>query len=184
MHGGSSTKRKPASWEGMDFCNRLFRIEKEIRKLSPEERWSVRQKQSQPIVEAFLRRLREQRPRVLPKSKLGEAIQHCLNQWDALIVFLTDGRLELSNNRAERAIKPFVIGRKNWLFANTPRVAQASAIIYSIIQTAKENGLNPFAYLSYLFEQLPQLADLNDPEALDPFLPWSSNLLSSCRIQK
>jgi hypothetical protein len=102
-------------------------------------------------------------------------------QWDKLIAFLQDGRLELDNNRSERSIKPFVIGRKNWLFANTPRGAKASAITYSIIETAKENGLNPFQYLIYLFEKLPNL-DPQDKNALDQLLPWSASLPSFCRV--
>ncbi|WP_340672936.1 transposase domain-containing protein, partial [Brevibacillus agri] len=93
-----------------------------------------------------------------------------------------DGRLEIDNNRSERSIKPFVIGRKNWLFANTPRGAKASAIIYSVIETAKENGLNPFKYLMFLFEQLPQLPDPKNPEALDSLLPWSPSLPLTCRV--
>lgn len=93
---------------------------------------------------------------------------------------LKDGRLELSNNRAERAIKPFVIGRKNWLIANTPQGAKASAVTYSIIETAKENDLNPFEYLNYLFENLPNV-DINDSEVLDSLLPWSSTLPESCK---
>ncbi|OIQ58489.1 transposase IS66 family protein [Moorella thermoacetica] len=80
---------------------------------------------------------------MLPKSSFGQAINYCLSQWDKLIVFLQDGLLELDNNRSELSIKPFVIGRKNWLFANTQRGARASAITYSIIKTAKENGLKP-----------------------------------------
>ncbi len=126
--------------------------------------------------------LRKQRPQVLPKSALGKAIDYCLNQWKKLTVFLEDGRLELDNNRSERSIKPFVIGRKNWLFANTPRGAMASAIIYSIIETAKENRLNPFVYLTWLFEKLPQLNDLKDPKELDPFLPWSPSIPLTCRV--
>ena len=94
---------------------------------------------------------------------------------------MLDGRLELDNNRSERSIKPFVIGRKNWLFSNTPRGAKASATIYSIIETAKENGLNPFAYFTWLFEELPQLADPKDPQALDKLLPWSDALPQTCR---
>jgi len=94
---------------------------------------------------------------------------------------LLDGRLEIDNNRSERSIKPFVIGRKNWLFANTPRGARASAIIYSIIETAKENKLNPFTYLTYLFETLPNI-DTNDPNALDDLLPWSPTLPTICRV--
>jgi hypothetical protein len=99
-----------------------------------------------------------------------------------LTAFLQDGRLEIDNNRSERSIKPFVIGRKNWLFANTQRGAKASAAIYSVIETAKENGLHPFQYLKYLFEQLPQLQDPRDPEALEPFLPWSTSLPLTCRV--
>ncbi|GEA14979.1 hypothetical protein E308F_12230 [Moorella sp. E308F] len=94
---------------------------------------------------------------------------------------MQDGRLELDNNRNKRSIKPFVIGRKNWLFANTPRGAKASAITYSIIKTAKENNLNPFHYLIYLFENLPNL-DLQDKNALDQYLPWSETLPPICRM--
>ena len=88
--------------------------------------------------------------------------------------FLLDGRLEISNNRAERSIKPFVIGIKNWLFANTPRGAKASAMIYSVIETAKENRLNPFEYLAYIFKTAPNL-DLNNPHHLDTLLPHYFN---------
>ena len=85
---------------------------------------------------------------MLPKSKLGEAITYSLNQWDKLTAFLAAGRLEIDNNRSERAIKPFVIGRKNWLFANTPRGAKTSATIYSVIETAKENRLKSIPAVS------------------------------------
>ncbi|APC08156.1 transposase IS66 family protein [Moorella thermoacetica] len=89
--------------------------------------------------------------------------------------------MELDNNRSERSIKPFVIGRKNWLFTNTPRGTRASAITYSIVEMAKENGLNPFHYLSYLFEKLPNL-DSHDEDTLDQLLPWSVSLPSVCRV--
>jgi hypothetical protein len=85
--------------------------------------------------------------------------------------YLSDRRLEISNNRAERSIKPFVIDRKNFLFANTPRGAKASAIMFSLIETAKENGLNPFNYLVYVFENAPNRNIRNDPDALEQFLP-------------
>ena len=91
-----------------------------------------------------------------------------------------DGRLEMSNNRAERAIKPFIIGRKNWLFSNTPRGAESSAIIYSIVETAKLNDLNPVTYLQFLLEQLPNI-DISSPEELDKLIPWSEQLPESCR---
>ena len=135
------------------------------------------------MLDAFLAWLHKERPKVLPKSALGKAITYCLNQWDKLVVFLEDGHLEIDNNKAERSIRPFVIGRRNWIFANTPKGAKASAITYSIVETAKENGLNPFIYLTYLFEVLPNI-DINNPELLDQLLPWSKNLPEVCRIKK
>lgn len=171
-----------AAREGLEFCNRLFAIERQIRDAPPEERLKVRTEQSRPLLDEFWAWLRTHRPRVLPKSTLGKAIAYCLEQREKLAAFLQDGRLELDNNRSERSIKPFVIGRKNWLFSNTPRGARASATIYSIIETAKENGLNPFAYLTWLFEELPQIPELKDPEALDRLLPWSQSLPPACRL--
>lgn len=170
--------------EGLDFCNRLFAVERKIKEASPEQRYTIRKEESRPILNAFSTWLRYQRPRVLPKSALGQAIGYCLNQWDKLEAFMLDGRLEIDNNRSERSIKPFVIGRKNFMFTNTPRGAESSAIIYSLIETAKENGLNPFTYLTYLFEQLPQLSDLKDVETVDKFLPWSSTLPINCYVNK
>src|SRR5690606_34820992 len=146
-------KMATATQQGLSFCNQLFAIERDLADATAEERQTIRQERSLPILDAYLAWLKQQRSRTLPKSKLGEAITYSLNQWEKLTAFLKDGRLEIDNNRSERAIKPFVIGRKNWLFANTPRGAKASATIYSIIETAKENSLNPFQYLQYLFEQ-------------------------------
>lgn len=180
----SQDKTQTAAEQGLQFCNQLFAIERELKNATPEERYNVRMARSRPVLDSYLVWLRQQRSRTLPKSLLGQAITYSLNQWDKLIAFLQDRRLEIDNNRSERAIKPFVIGRKNWLFANTPRGAKASAIIYSVIETAKENGLNPFKYLMHLFEQLPQLPDPKDPEALDNLLPWSSTIPLTCRVFK
>lgn len=166
--------------EGLEFCNRIFAIERSLHDLSPEERYRKRLELSRPVLDEFSAWLKIQLPRVLPRSALGVAIRYCRNQWDKLQTFLLDGRLEVDNNRSERSIKPFVIGRKGWLFSNTPRGARASAIIYSIVETAKENGLVPFNYLSYLFEQLPNLGGKD----LDELLPWSVSLPASCRINK
>jgi hypothetical protein len=169
-----------AARRGLEFCNRLFAIERDLEQLTPDERFEARQKRSRPVLDAFLAWLHEQSSQVLPKGTLGKAICYCLNQWDKLIGFMADGRLELSNNRAERSIKPVVIGRKNWLFANTPRGARASAMIYSIVETAKENGLNPFAYLCHLFEKMPN-TDLNDPMAIEALLPYSDSIPPICK---
>jgi transposase len=177
-------KTATATQQGLVFCNQLFAIERSLTEETAERRHTLRQERSLPVLEAYLAWLKQQRSRTLPKSKLGEAITYSLNQWEKLTAFLQDGRLEIDNNRSERAIKPFVIGRKNWLFANTPRGAKASATIYSVIETAKENGLNPFKYLQYLFEQLPQLADPKDTDELDKLLPWSASLPLTCRVFK
>lgn len=165
--------------EGLNFCNQLFAVERKLKNLDPKDRYEERLKQSKPILDAFLSWLKNQEQKVLPKSALGKAIAYCLNQWDKLVAFLEDGRLEIDNNRSERSIKPVVIGRKNWLFANTPQGARASAIIYSIVETAKANKLNPYYYLRYLFEQLPNM-DLSDENALDQMLPWSTTLPVTC----
>ena len=104
----------------------------------------------------------------LPKSTLGKAIKYCLNQWDKLVRYLEDGRLNIDNNRAERANKAYVIGRKNWMFSQTERGAKASAILYSLVETAKANGVNVYDYIIFLFEEL-----VKKPTDLEPLMPWN-----------
>lgn len=166
--------------EGLKFCNRIYHFEGLYADLKPEERFIKRQADVQPVLDAFKSWLDEQIRCTLPKSKLGEAIKYCLNQWDKLIAFMYDGHIAVDNNLAERAIKPFVIGRKNYLFSKSPKGAQASAISYSIIETAKANNLNPFLYLTYLFEQLPNI-DIEDYVMLDALLPWSESIPDEIR---
>lgn len=166
--------------KGLEFCNKLFQIEDETKDLSPVERTIYRNRKAKPLLAEYFAWCEEMAPKVLPKSKLGDAVNYSLNQRKYLENYLLDGRLELSNNRAERSIKPFVIGRKNWLFSNAPKGATASAVIYSIVETAKENNLNPFPYLQYLFEQLPNI-DLKNPEVLKKYFPWSEELPKECR---
>lgn len=147
---------------GKSYCDKLFRIEEEIKELSVEEKYEKRLELAKPVWDAYLVWLKT--VNALPKSALGKAISYSLGQWKYLQNYLLDGRCEISNNRAERSIKPFVIGRKNFLFANTPLGAKASAITYSIIETAKENSLNPFEYLRYLFEELPNVDFQKTPD--------------------
>ena len=133
----------------MTYCSQLFKLEEKLKDLSPEERKAQRQEQMK-VLDAMLAWANTRN--AAPKSKLGIALNYLKNQWPTLIVYLEDGRIELSNNRAERSIKPFVISRKNFLFANTPGGAQSSAVIFSLIETAKENGLDPYRYLSWLLK--------------------------------
>ncbi len=169
-----------ACQEGLAYCNRLFEIERSLCDLDFTKRKEERQRLSRPVVEAYFAWLHVQKELALPQSYLGKAITYSLNQKEKLVAFLEDGRIEVSNNRAERSIKPFVIGRKNWLFSNTPKGATASAMIYSIIETAKENKLKPFEYLIYIFEQLPN-SDISDDTVIANCLPWSKELPDYCR---
>lgn len=162
------------SSRGQQFCDRLFTLERDYTKLSPndnfKERHLAREKYSRPVMEAFFGWAEKVAPEVLPKSLLGTALRYALGQRVWLERVLLDGRLELSNNRAERSIKPFVIGRKNWLFNNTPKGADASAVIYSLIETAKENKVNPYEYLTNAFRIAPNLPTGSD---VDELLPWN-----------
>ncbi|WP_245719456.1 IS66 family transposase [Pelagirhabdus alkalitolerans] len=144
------------------------------------ERYQKRGKLSLPILDAFSKWLNVQAPKVLPKSALGKAIKYCKSQWLKFGAFLFDGRLELNNNRAERAIKPFVIVRKNRLFSNTAKETKSSALIYSVVETAKANKLNPYAYLNYLIEELSNI-DVTVPNEIQNYIPWSGDIPEGCR---
>jgi hypothetical protein len=163
---------------GLNYCNRLFGLEQEWEELSADERCDKRLQNSKPLLDEFWKWISALDP--LQNSNLGKAVTYALNQKETLNNFLLDGRIEISNNRAENAIRPFVNGRKNWLFSDTPRGAKASAIVYSMIETAKANHLNPYMYLVFLLTKLPNSKDLSI-ESLKPFLPWSPELPSWCR---
>jgi transposase len=164
-----------AAEKGLDYCNRLFKLEREYAALKSEERHEKRLEKSLPIAEELLgwAKTFERQAKSLTKT----AADYYVGQWPYLKNIFLDGRLELSNNRAERSIKPFVIGRKNWLFSNSQKGAEASSIIYSIIETAKENNLRPFGYLKYVFEVFPNYIN----GGIDSLLPWSKDLPIGCR---
>ncbi len=147
---------------GECYCSRLFKLEQAFAELTPEERYEKRLEQEKPVLDALLSWANETQAKTAPKSALGRAIHYLLEQWPYLTRYLEDGRLELSNNRAERSIKPFVMGRKNWLFANTPGGAQASAVIYSLIETTKENKLDPYKYLLWVLQSAPGLSQADE----------------------
>lgn len=165
-----------AALQGQAYCSRLFSIERELEDLPPEERYTQRLERSKPVMDALF--AWASTVKAAPKSALGKALYYLREQKDYLIRFLEDGRLELSNNLAERSIKPFVIGRKNFLFANTPRGAQSSAVIYSMIETAKANDLDPYRYLVWVLVTAPILAARCDGWAVS-LLP--ANAPDSCQ---
>lgn len=169
-------KRSPTAEQGVAYCSQLFKLEEKFKDLSPEERKEQRLKQEKPVLDVMLAWANTRN--AAPKSKLGIALNYLKNQWTDLTAYLQDGRIELSNNRAERSIKPFVISRKNFLFANTARGAKSSAVMFSLIETAKENGLDPYRYLTWLLNEAPKLA-VTDSDWAASLVPQNAPLL--CR---
>jgi transposase len=160
---------------GLVYCNLLFVLEHEYADLKPEERREKRLKFSKPVSDDYFDWVASLN--ALPKSLLGEAITYAALQREYLENVYLDGRLELSNNLAERSIKPFVQGRKVWLFCNTPDGAESSSIYYSILETAKANNLHPREYIKYLLEKAPTAQD-----NLENLLPWSDRLPNHVRV--
>jgi transposase len=162
-------RKNSQSFVGKRFCDKLFEIERDIINLKADDKFNARQEQSKPILDEFWAWCKSLNS--VPKTLLGTAVNYALGQQKYLNHFLLDGRLELSNNRAERSIKPFVIDRKNFLFCNTPGGAEASAIMFSLIETAKESGLDPYLYLTHIFRNAPngfpmaELLPCNVPQA-------------------
>jgi len=154
--------------QGLSRINKLFKMERKYRDASAEERHRRRQEELAPLIEELRTWTIASKGRVPPASLSGKAIAYLDNQWSKLERVLEDGRLELSTNAIERAIRPFVIGRKAWLFADTPSGATASARLYSLVETAKANGVEPWRYLETIFARLPEATSHADYEALLP----------------
>ena len=156
---------------GRDLCDKLFAAEKEMQNLPPEQRQEKRLAVEQPMLRAFWCWLDELSTQPLAGS-LKKAVEYAQGQRSYMENYLKDPRYEISNNRAENKIHPFTVGRKNWLFSDTPAGAKASAVIYSIVETAKANNLAPRDYIQFLFENLPDMEIQTHPERLDQMLPW------------
>ena len=163
-----SKNPKSLADEALAFISELYGIEKQAREKEMDrlQIFQLRREQAVAVLDNFKKWLDEKSPIVPPKSLLGKAIAYTLNNWSRLTVYVEDGLLKPDNNAAENAIRPFVVGRKNWLFAGHPRGADASATFFSLIETAKANNLEPYAYLKYIFEQLPQTAESGYPKLL------------------
>jgi transposase len=176
--GKKSKKPKPGAKvslarQGFRRINKLYEIERSYADVPAEERHEMRSEKLAPKLEELREWIDASQDRVPPKSLTGKAISYLDSQWPKLVRVLDDGRIPLDTNAVERAIRPFVIGRRNWLFADTPKGATASARLYSLVETAKANGLEPWAYLERVFEALPTATTQADIEAL---LPWRVQL--------
>ncbi|UCE57047.1 MAG: IS66 family transposase [Desulfobacterales bacterium] len=174
-HRSKRVNPKSLADEALDYIGNLYRIEKEAqrRELDAVQIYQLRQEKSKPLLDEFKDWLEAKKPLTPPKGLLGQAISYTLANWKKLIIYIQDGRLRPDNNLVENAIRPFVVGRKNWLFAGSPDGAKASATFFTLIETAKTNGLEPYTYLRYIFEKLPLAQteqDLKDllPQNIDP----------------
>ncbi len=153
----------------VDYIAKIAKIEEEIKSLPPEDKKEIRHEKEKPILKEMHAYLQAAHPKAYPKSALGEAISYTLNQWPKLLIYLQDGRLENNNNRSERAIKPFVIGRKGWLFADSVVGAEAAATLFSLVETCKHHHIEPYDWFRYVLQQIPLCQSESEIEDLLPF---------------
>lgn len=153
--------------QALAWIDKLYQIERAIAKSPPEERHQRQQHDSAAVLDEFKVWLDKQS--VPPQPLLGKAINYTLGQWPRLVVYRDDERLNIDNNGVENAIRPFAVGRKNWLFSDTQSGASASANLYSVLETARANELNDYAYLKLVLTELPVLKG----QSTDQLLPWN-----------
>lgn len=165
---------------GMDKIGKLFDIESKIEGVSAEEKVKIRQKKSKPLLDDFFSWCRENQ-NVSASAKLSTAFSYALNHEDGLRQYINDGYIPMTNSLDERTIRPFAVGRKNWLFSTSVEGAESSANAYSVIETAKANGLDPYKYLNAIFTYLPSQDLIQNPEIIDEFMPWSEFMQSNCK---
>jgi transposase len=160
--------KAPIAAEAVKRIDVVFAIEREINGLMPQERLCVRQERSRPLIIELQTWLREQRARLSKNSDTTKAINYCLNRWDAFTRFLDDGRLCVSNNAAERELRAVALGRRNWTFAGSDEGGRRAAAIYTLIATAKLNGVDPQAWLADVLARLPD----HSARRIGELLPW------------
>ena len=170
--------------EALVQIQNIYQADRPLLKLPASERKKRRKLLVKPLVDAFFSWCREKAVLISPSSKTAEGIKYCLNQEKYLRVFLTDPKIPMDNNLAEQAIRPFCVGKKNWKLIDTVHGAQASAMIYSIVETAKANELNIYQYFKHLLTEIPKHMDDTDLDFLDALLPWSKQLPDICKKKK
>ncbi|KAB0264605.1 IS66 family transposase, partial [Microvirga brassicacearum] len=164
----NATRPSPAAQEALERIGRLFAIEAQIRGSSPAERLAVRQSHSVPELFALKTLLEAALQKISGKTELAKAIRYATSRWAALTRYTTDGRLEMSNNAAERAIRPLALGRNNWIFAGSDKGGERAALMYTLIESAKMNGLDPEAWLA---DVIASIAD-HPIKRVTELLPW------------
>ncbi len=178
---GLNTAAGTLAAKAIEMIQTMMHEDNQMDGLSPEERYEQRKEEIVPLVDEYFEWVKENRPNVTRQSKTGKAFTYSVEQEQYLREFLTDGNIPMDNNAAERAIRPFTIGRKNWVMCDTIHGAEDSAIIYSITETAKANGLKPYEYLKHLLTEIPKHMEDTNLDFLEGLLPWSNNLPEECR---
>lgn len=173
MPDGATVKTSKAAI-GFRYCNKLFAEGRKCVLYKPEYRKEYRQSKELLLLEEYFAWLNTVHPE--KGNKLEEAVRYSINQKQQLCAFLENEEVPISNNLAENAIRPFTLGRKNWLFCDTPKGAEASAVVYSLVESAKENGIEPFAYLQHVLVQLPYLGKSPSHEELETLMPWAPDI--------
>lgn len=175
--------RNTVADEALRRIGAMYSIEKTLADLTPDERKEQRQKRIRPLVEAYFTWLKQIQLKVPANSNTGKGISYSLNQEKYLRYFLDDGEVPMDNNSAEITIRSFVIGKKNWVMIDTIAGAKASAVVYSLVETAKANGLNPEKYLDYLLTVIPEHMNDKNRDFLDDLAPWSDKLPESVKAR-
>lgn len=178
---GKVTAAGSIAGEAVDRIGKLFDLDNKLNEMTSEKRLKARQEKLKPLVDEFFEWIKEHRGDVTLKSLTGKAMTYCLNQESYLREFLKHGDVPMENNAAERAIRPFCIGKKNWVMSDTIHGAQSSGMVYSIVETAKANNLKPYEYMKYLLEEIPKHMDDTGMDFLDELMPWSESLPNECR---
>ena len=173
--------KKTLAHKALTLIGQIYAMDEKGADLSDAARTEYRQREVAPLVEAYFAWVKEHRDHVPAKSETGEGFTYSLNQEAYLKAFLTDGSIPLDNSATERAIRPFTVGRKNWMMIDTEHGAKASAMIYSLVETAKANHLKPYEYLKHLLTEIPKHMDDTNTDFLADLLPWSENLPADCR---
>ncbi len=183
--GGPSKQsvKKSIAYQALERISSIFALEDDWKELSPEERLSRRQEHSKPLVEAYFAWVKEIDPATVVSENTRKGLVYSVNQEKYLKVFLEDGRVPIDNSASERAIRPFCVGRANWHIIDSINGAQASAAIYSIVETAKANQLKPYEYLKFLLEEVSKNQNESDHSFLDSLLPWSDTIPAICKKQ-
>lgn len=179
-----AVRQTHVAYEFLQDFKALYRIEREMKSAGAEERYRYRQRESVPILNKIRARLDKLLPKTRPSCDLGDALYYLDSEWNYITRYCDFGELEIDNNQIENCVRPFALGRRNWMHAKSERGAAANCVFYTLLATAKANGVNPVAYLEHIFKELARLGRNPSVEALDNLMPWSASTRAALSQEK